>query len=31
MLAQVTLVYGFDEASSCDHKRLMKNWWKCID
>jgi len=31
MLAQVTLVQGFDEASAWDHMRLIKNWWRCID
>jgi len=24
MLVQVTLVHAFDEASACDHVRLMK-------
>ena len=26
LLAQVTLVHGFDEASACDHLRLMKTY-----
>jgi len=31
MLAQVTLVHGFDEAITWDHMRLMNTWWRCID